>query len=88
LKTDSLRELGTPNYLGEILIYLSYAIMSMHWIPFVVLGAWVFGFFGRNMLRKDNNLARHAGFAEYKSRTGLLFPKVFQVARESASHAS
>jgi protein-S-isoprenylcysteine O-methyltransferase Ste14 len=77
-----------PNYLGEILIYLSYAIMSMHWIPFVVLGAWVFGFFVRNMLRKDKSLARHAGFAEYKSRTGLLFPKVFQVERESASHAS
>jgi protein-S-isoprenylcysteine O-methyltransferase Ste14 len=77
-----------PNYLGEILIYLSYAIMSMHWIPFVVLGAWVSGFFVRNMLRKDKSLVRHAGFAEYKSRTGLLFPKVFQVARESASHAS
>ena len=66
-----------PNYFGEILIYVSFAIMSMHWIPFVVLGAWVFGFFARNMLRKDRSLARHPGFAEYKSRTGLLFPRVF-----------
>jgi protein-S-isoprenylcysteine O-methyltransferase Ste14 len=65
-----------PNYLGEILIYLSYAIMSMHWIPFVVLGAWVFGFFVRNMVKKDKSLSRHSGFAEYKSRTGLLFPKL------------
>jgi steroid 5-alpha reductase family enzyme len=65
-----------PNYLGEILIYFSYALMSMHWIPFVVLGAWVFGFFVRNMLRKDKSLSRYAGFAAYRSRTGLLFPKL------------
>jgi len=63
-----------PNYLGEIMIYFSYALMSMHWIPFVVLSAWIFGFFVRNMLRKDKSLSRYAGFAAYKSRTGLLFP--------------
>jgi steroid 5-alpha reductase family enzyme len=74
-----------PNYLGEILIYVSFAIMSTHWIPFVVLGGWVFGFFARNMLRKDSGLARHPGFAEYKSRTGLLFPRVFPVAVDTGS---
>ena len=74
-----------PNYLGEILIYLSFAIMSEHWIPFVVLGAWVFGFFARNMLRKDRSLARHPGFAEYKRRTGLLIPRVFPVAVHTGS---
>jgi protein-S-isoprenylcysteine O-methyltransferase Ste14 len=74
-----------PNYLGEILIYLSFAIMSMHWIPFVVLGAWVFGFFARNMLGKDKSLARHPGFAEYKARTGLLIPRVFPVAVHTGS---
>ena len=62
----------TPNYLGQILIYFSYALMSTHWIPFVVLSAWILGFFVRNMLRKDKSLSRHAGFAAYKSRTGLL----------------
>jgi protein-S-isoprenylcysteine O-methyltransferase Ste14 len=65
-----------PNYLGEILIYLSYAIMSMHWAPFVVLGAWVFGFFVRNMLKKDKSLSRYSDYAEYKRRSGLLFPKL------------
>jgi hypothetical protein len=60
------------NYLGEIFVYVSYAIMAMHWIPFVVLGAWVFGFFVRNMLGKDKSLSRHPGFADYKRRTGLL----------------
>jgi protein-S-isoprenylcysteine O-methyltransferase Ste14 len=67
-----------PNYLGEIAIYTAYAILSMHWLPFVVLGAWVFGFFVRNMLKKDEALSRHPGFLEYKSRTGLLFPKILR----------
>lgn len=66
-----------PNYLGEILIYLSFAVLSWHWVPFCVLAAWVFGFFLRNMLNKDKSLSRHPEFAEYKLRTGLLFPKPY-----------
>jgi len=66
-----------PNYLGEISIYTSYAIMSLHWLPFLVLAGWVFGFFVRNMLAKDKSLSRHAEFEQYKKRSGLLFPKVF-----------
>jgi steroid 5-alpha reductase family enzyme len=65
-----------PNYLGEILIYLSFAILSWHWMPFCVLAAWVFGFFVRNMLNKDKGLSRYPTFSEYKLRTGLLFPKL------------
>ena len=64
-----------PNYLGEILIYLGYCIMSYHWLPFLVLAGWVFGFFVRNMLAKDKSMSRHPDFAGYKSKTGLLFPK-------------
>jgi protein-S-isoprenylcysteine O-methyltransferase Ste14 len=64
-----------PNYLGEILIYAGYAVMSLHWLPFLVLAGWVFGFFVRNMLAKDRSMSRHPDFAEYKRKTGLLFPK-------------
>ncbi|MCV7226628.1 hypothetical protein [Mycolicibacterium komossense] len=42
-----------PNYLGEILIYAAYALLSMHWISWIVLVDWVFGFFVRDMLKKD-----------------------------------
>lgn len=66
-----------PNYLGEILIYTSYAIMSLHWLPFLILAGWVFGFFVRNMLAKDTSLSRYQEFAEYKKRTGLVLPKLF-----------
>ena len=27
-----------PNYLGEILIYLGFAMLAQHWLPFVILG--------------------------------------------------
>ena len=62
-----------PNYLGELLIYLSYALLAAHWLPFVVLGGWLTSFFVR-MRRKDRSLSRHPEFAAYRARTGLLFP--------------
>jgi protein-S-isoprenylcysteine O-methyltransferase Ste14 len=65
-----------PNYLGEILIYVSYALMSLHWLPFLILTGWVFGFFLRNMLKKDRSMSRHPRFEQYRRRTGLLFPKL------------
>jgi protein-S-isoprenylcysteine O-methyltransferase Ste14 len=66
-----------PNYLGEILIYTAFAMMSRHWLPFLILGGWVGGFFIRNMHKKDQSLSRHPQFAEYKKRTGMLFPRLF-----------
>ena len=63
-----------PNYLGEILIYASYALLSWHWLPFLILGLWVVYFF-RNMHKKDRSMSRHANFSVYKNKTGMLFPK-------------
>lgn len=65
-----------PNYLGEILIYGSYALVSWHWLPFLILGCWIAYFF-RNMRNKDLSMSRHAGFSTYKEKTGILFPKLF-----------
>ena len=66
-----------PNYLGEILIYVSFAILSWHWLPFLILGDWIFGFFVKNMRVKDRSLARYPEFEQYRESTGLLFPKLF-----------
>jgi len=63
------------NYLGEILIYLAFAILSMHWLPFVILGGFVAGIFIPNMLKKDQSLSRYPEFAAYKNNSGLLLPK-------------
>jgi protein-S-isoprenylcysteine O-methyltransferase Ste14 len=67
-----------PNYLGEILIYGAFALLAWHWLPFVVIGGWVFGFFLRNMRNKDRSLARHPEFDSYRQRSGLLFPKLIR----------
>ncbi|CAG0937364.1 hypothetical protein TFLX_06290 [Thermoflexales bacterium] len=66
-----------PNYLGEILIYVSFASLSLHWLPFLILGGWIFGFFIKNMRAKDRSLARYPEFESYRETTGLLLPKVF-----------
>jgi protein-S-isoprenylcysteine O-methyltransferase Ste14 len=65
-----------PNYFGEILIYMAFALMSLHWLPFLILAGWIFGFCVPNMLKKDRSLSRHPEFDAYKTRTGLLFPKL------------
>lgn len=71
------RRVRNPNYLGEILIYLAFAMFSMHWLPFLIVGGWVFGFFVPNMLAKDRSLARYPEFAEYKRTSGLVLPKLW-----------
>ena len=64
-----------PNYLGEILIYASFACLAQNVLPFIILGCWVVYFF-HNMRKKDASLARHPGFQQYKRRTGMLLPSL------------
>jgi protein-S-isoprenylcysteine O-methyltransferase Ste14 len=65
-----------PNYLGEMMLYAAFATVAGHWLPWLVL-AWVWiGLFLPNMLRKDARMARYPGWAAYRARTGLLFPRV------------
>lgn len=62
------------NYLGEILIYFSFALLTTHWLPFLILAGFVGGIFIPNMLKKDKSLSRYPNFEEYKANSGLLFP--------------
>lgn len=75
LITDGLfARIRHPNYLGEMLIYGSYALLAQHWLPWLIL-AWVWlAVFLPNMLMKEASLARYPGWDEYKRRTGLLWP--------------
>jgi protein-S-isoprenylcysteine O-methyltransferase Ste14 len=78
LITDGMhRYIRHPNYLGEMLIYLSFALMVWHWLPFVVL-AWVWsGLFAVNMIMKEASMSRYPQWAEYKERSWWLLPGVF-----------
>ena len=65
------------NYLGEIFIYLSFAMLTQHWLPFLILAGFIAGVFVPNMLKKDRSLSRYPEFAQYKAQSGLLLPQLF-----------
>jgi len=69
--------LRNPNYFGELLIYLGFVLLAMHWLPVVILLAWIgFVWFPR-MLKKDRVLAQFPDFQEYKKRSKLFIPFLF-----------
>ena len=78
LITDGMfRYIRHPNYLGEMMIYLSFALMVWHWLPFVVL-AWVWiGLFAVNMTMKEASMSRYPEWAEYRERSWWLIPRIF-----------
>lgn len=66
-----------PNYLGEMLLYASFALLAGHLVPWLVL-AWVWGgLFLPNMLRKDASMSRYPEWSAYCAGSGLLLPKLF-----------
>jgi protein-S-isoprenylcysteine O-methyltransferase Ste14 len=78
LITDGMfRFVRHPNYLGEMLLYFSFALLVGHWLPFVVLGiVWSQVFF-TNMLMKEASMSRYPEWDAYKARTGMLLPRLF-----------
>ncbi len=65
-----------PNYFGELLIYLGFSLLAMHWLPLVALALFVVTTWVPNMRRKDRSLSRYPEFAEYKAHTKLIIPYV------------
>lgn len=65
-----------PNYLGEMMIYGSFALLVWHWLAVVVL-VWVWGgMFSVNMTLKEASMSRYPGWAHYKQHSWLLLPLV------------
>lgn len=75
ITTGLFSKTRNPNYLGEMLIYLGFAMLAQHWIPLLALAYW-WAFFVRNMLQKDKSMSRYPEFTEWKKNTWLLFPKI------------
>ncbi|MDP9139445.1 MAG: DUF1295 domain-containing protein [Pseudomonadota bacterium] len=75
LITDGVhRYVRHPNYLGEMMIYGSFALMVWHWIPVLVL-AWVWiGLFAVNMVLKEASMSRYPEWAAYRKRSWWLLP--------------
>ncbi|CAD7957793.1 unnamed protein product [Amoebophrya sp. A25] len=66
-----------PNYLGEMLLYGSFAGLVPHPLPKAMLAfAWL-GLFSVNMFNKESSLMRKPGWEEYKKQSWLFLPKLF-----------
>ncbi|MHC5539621.1 methyltransferase family protein [Singulisphaera rosea] len=77
LITDGMfRYIRHPNYLGEMMIYGSFALMVWHWLPTVVLACTWGGVFSVNMILKEARMSRHPEWADYKRRSWWLLPPI------------
>ena len=65
------------NYFGELLIYLSFAAMSKHWIPFLVLFLFIVIIWLPNMFKKDRSLSKYPEFEDYKNRSYFFIPFIW-----------
>ncbi|NKF23552.1 DUF1295 domain-containing protein [Solimonas sp. C16B3] len=63
-----------PNYLGEMLVYASFALLVWHWFPVVVLAVVWLGLFAPNMAFKEASLSRYPQWAAYRRRSWCLVP--------------
>ncbi len=63
------------NYLGELFIYGSFALLSLHWLSFAIVAVFALGVFLPGMRQKDESLSRYPEFESYKLKSGLLLPK-------------
>ncbi len=65
------------NYLGELMRYCGFAVLTVSWIGFIGITLFFVAVFIPNMLKKDKSLSRYPEFAEYKRRSGLFIPKLW-----------
>ena len=66
-----------PNYLGELMLYGSFATLTDHWLSYAVI-AWAFcTIFPARMFQKEISLMQKPGWQEYKERSNVLLPKIF-----------
>jgi protein-S-isoprenylcysteine O-methyltransferase Ste14 len=79
LITDGMfRFVRHPNYLGEMMIYGSYALLVGHWAAWtILLVIWIVEFVP-NMLAKEASLSRYPEWAAYRARTGALLPRLLR----------
>ncbi|WP_227551266.1 isoprenylcysteine carboxylmethyltransferase family protein [Kangiella sp. HZ709] len=78
LITDGMhKHIRHPNYLGEMMIYGSFALMVWHWLPVIILAYVWLGVFAVNMVLKEASMSRYEEWAKYKEKTHWLIPGIF-----------
>lgn len=64
-----------PNYLGQTMVYSSFALMAYDWIPALIYAVIFVCIFWTNMKIKEASMSRYPNWSEYKKSTGFFFPK-------------
>ncbi len=62
-----------PNFFGEVLIYLSYAMLANHWLSWIVF-AYAVSYFYIRMLVKDGSISRYPEWEAYVAGSSRLIP--------------
>jgi len=77
ITTGMFRFIRHPNYLGEMMIYASYAIVCWYWVSWaIILWVWI-GFFAVNIAGKEISMSRYSEWADYKKKSWYLIPGIF-----------
>ena len=66
-----------PNFLGEILIYLTFAIITKNNKAFKVLAVDWSILFPAFIFMKEMSLSKKKGWLKYKAMSNLLLPRMF-----------
>ena len=74
IKNIMFSRLRNMNYLGELLIYLGFSLLAMHWIPILVLFIFIIIIWIPNMIKKDKSLSRYNDFDDYKKKSYSFLP--------------
>lgn len=77
ITTGMFKWVRHPNYLGEMMIYGSLALLAWHWIPLLVLIYYWGLMFSTNMVMKEASMSRYPQWAAYKQRSWWLIPFIF-----------
>lgn len=77
LITDGLfSRIRHPNYLGEMIVYVGFALVVGLFIPWLILAYWYTCVFLVNMYMIEASISRYPEWTDYKSRTGMFLPKL------------
>ena len=74
IKNIMFSRIRNMNYLGELLIYLGFSLLAMHWIPILVLFIFIIIIWIPNMIKKDKSLSRYNDFDNYKKKSYSFLP--------------
>jgi len=66
-----------PNYLGEMMLYASFAVLAQHVVAWAILFTVWTAVFLPNMIAKERSMSRYPEWAAYVARTGILLPRLW-----------